>query len=38
MAADIKAKNWRLLKAESPMDFSPFIQMGHEIERVKLRF
>jgi hypothetical protein len=27
-----------LLKAESPMDFSQFIQMGREIERVKLRF
>jgi len=33
-----KQRIGRLLKAESPIDFSPFIQMGHEIERVKLRF
>lgn len=34
----LKQRIGTLLKAESPMDFSPFIQMGHEIERVKLRF
>jgi hypothetical protein len=33
-----KQKIGTLLKAESPMDFNPFIRMGHEIERVKLRF
>ena len=34
----LKQKIGTLLKAESPMDFNPFIRMGHEIERVKLRF
>jgi len=34
----LKQRIGTLLKAESPTDFSPFIQMGHEIERVKLRF
>jgi len=34
----LKQRIGKQLKAESPMDFSPFIQMGHEIERVKLRF
>jgi len=29
----LKQRIGTLLKAESPMDFSPFIEMGHEIER-----
>ena len=34
----LKQRIGTLLKAESPMDFSRFIQMGREIELVKLRF
>jgi hypothetical protein len=34
----LKQRTGTLLKAESLMDFNPFIRMGHEIERVKLRF